>query len=312
MSKVSIIIPIYNGEKYLDECLQSVCSQSYKDIEILIINDGSTDSSLSICEKWKKKDSRINIFNNENHGVSYSRNFGIEKSIGKYIAFIDADDIVAQDYITILVDMLEKNPVCDLSIINLAPFSDRPKEGYSGENNILFVGQARKALHTYIGGFIGGRLYRADILKRNNIKLNEDISVCEDLLFNVQYLKYCNAAIYNTGIKYFYRQHNLSAYHNVYDLKWFDCINAYQSIVKEYEYEKEILSLVVFNYLKILFEAKYRAKVLKNEELIKKIKNEIKDKQKNRKKFSNKQKIQLFILKYFYPIVVAYRKIKGN
>lgn len=310
MNKVSIIIPIYNGEKYIDECLQSVGRQDYKNIEILIINDGSTDSSLQRCQHWQKKDSKIIIFNNENHGVSYSRNFGVEKCTGEYIAFIDADDIIAHDYITVLVDMMEGNPACDLSIVNLSAFSSSPKVCCSGKNEILSSTQAKQALHTYIGGFICGRLYRANILKRNNVRLNEDIAVCEDLLFNVEYLKYCHTVIYNTGAKYFYRQHNLSAFHNVHNPKWFDCIKAYQIILREYQDEQEIFLVVIFNYLKILFEAKYRAKFLKKKELIKKIKNEIKDNKKYRKKFSLKQKLKLLILEHFYPIVVFYRKIK--
>ncbi|WP_259681110.1 glycosyltransferase family 2 protein [Limosilactobacillus fermentum] len=98
MEKVSIIIPAYNAEKYLEQCLDSVCEQTYKNIEILIVNDGSTDSTGKIIEKYASKDSRIQFFHNENHGVSYSRNYAIEHSTGTYIAPVDSDDIIAPGY----------------------------------------------------------------------------------------------------------------------------------------------------------------------------------------------------------------------
>lgn len=309
-NKVSVILPIYNGEKYLDECLYSVCNQNYKNIEILIVNDGSIDSSLMICEKWQKQDSRIFIFNNENHGVSYSRNFGIEKSKGEYIAFIDADDIVSQDYITTLVDMIDNNPLCDCSIINFSIFSNKLKPFSNGENKSLSIYQTHLAVHGFIGGFVTAKLYRSDILKKGCLKLNEDIAVCEDLLFNVQYLRHCREVVYNTGVKYLYRQHEQSAIHNIYNLRWFDCLKAYQIIIQEYEEKKELLLMVVYNYLKMLCEAKYRAKFLKEKVFVKNAKNEIKCYQKYRKEFSIKQNIKLIILKYFYPIVVFYRKIR--
>lgn len=310
MDKVSIIIPLYNAEKYIDECLRFVCNQSYENIEILIINDGSTDSSLAICENWQKSDNRIIIFNNENHGVSYSRNFGVEKSKGKYIAFIDADDIVSLDYITTLVGMIEEDSLLDCSIVNNAAFSNTLKPFTDGENKRLLMGETHFALHSFIGGHICGKLYKSEILKKERLTLNEDIAVCEDLLFNVQYLRYCREVIYNAGAKYLYRQHGQSAFHNIYNFKWFDCIKAYEIIIQEYQQEKELLPIVVYNYLKILYEAKYRAKVLKKKELTKEVKNKIQCLQKYKKEFTIRQRATMLILKFFYPLVVFYRKCK--
>lgn len=310
MKKVSIIIPIYNGEKYINECLQSVCNQNYKNIEIIIVNDGSIDSSLTICRDWQKKDSRIIIFNNENHGVSYSRNFGIEKSTGEYLAFIDADDIISFDYILTLVEMIEKNPLYDCSIVSVGAFSKRLKPFSNGRMNRLSTYETHSALYSYLGGFIAGKLYKSDILKTNKLKLDENIAVCEDLLFNVQYLRHCREVVYNTGVKYLYRQHESSAIHNIYNLKWFDCLKAYELIIKNYQGEQELLIIVIYNYLRNLYEAQYRAKFLKNQELINMVKQEIKRNLKYIQYFSIKQKAKIFILKFFYPIVVFYRKIK--
>ena len=89
MSLVSIVVPIYNSEKYLKRCLDSLVNQTYHNIEILLIDDGSTDSSAQICNAYEKNDGRITVFHNDNHGVSYSRNFGIDRSNGMYLLFVD-------------------------------------------------------------------------------------------------------------------------------------------------------------------------------------------------------------------------------
>lgn len=107
--KVSIIIPIYNTEKYLNECIDSVLKQTYKNLEILLINDGSTDNSLSICEKYSESDKRIKVYNKKNGGLSDARNYGIEKAIGDYIFFLDSDDIIQIDTIEIMCNYLNNN-----------------------------------------------------------------------------------------------------------------------------------------------------------------------------------------------------------
>lgn len=105
---VSIIVPIYNKEKYLKECLKSIETQSYSNIEILLIDDGSTDSSLLICEEHKKADQRIKIFTKANGGVSETRNYGLCKANGEYIAFVDPDDYIDIRYIEMLVLAIKK------------------------------------------------------------------------------------------------------------------------------------------------------------------------------------------------------------
>lgn len=99
MELVSIVIPVYNCETKLKRCLQSVQKQTYKDIEVLIVNDGSTDNSLQVCEEFCKQDVRFHVFNQKNHGVSYSRNQGIKKANGQYLMFVDGDDEVLPDMV---------------------------------------------------------------------------------------------------------------------------------------------------------------------------------------------------------------------
>lgn len=97
---VSVIIPVYNVEKYLRRCLNSVIDQEYKNIEIILVNDGSTDNSLEMAISYKEKDKRIKVFSQENQGLSAARNTGLDKSQGEYIIFIDSDDYVSKDYVS--------------------------------------------------------------------------------------------------------------------------------------------------------------------------------------------------------------------
>ncbi len=110
MEKVSIIVPVYNVENYVEKCICSIISQTYKNIEIIIINDGSTDNSKQICEKYASKDNRIKFFNKENEGLATTRNYGIEKASGEFILFVDSDDYIEKDAVEILLAKIkEKN-----------------------------------------------------------------------------------------------------------------------------------------------------------------------------------------------------------
>ncbi|RVU70936.1 MULTISPECIES: glycosyltransferase family 2 protein [Lactobacillus] len=133
---ISIIIPIYNVEKYLKRCLDSVEKQIYTNLEIILINDGSTDDSLVIAEEYAKKDSRIKIFSETNHGLSAARNLGLKHVTGEYITFIDSDDYVSNDYVSYLYSLLEKsNFTASMSICSLMNvYEDSGKEINTGNN----------------------------------------------------------------------------------------------------------------------------------------------------------------------------------
>lgn len=105
---ISVIIPAYNAEKYIEKCIQSIIKQDYRDFEIIIVNDGSTDDTKAICEKYVKLDNRIKLVNTENRGAGSARNTGISKASGRYISFIDADDYICEDYYTRMYEMLKE------------------------------------------------------------------------------------------------------------------------------------------------------------------------------------------------------------
>jgi len=196
--KLSIIIPIYNAEKYLNECLTSIKNSS-SIYEVILVNDGSTDSSRKICEIVCKEDKRFKLFNNDNHGVSYSRNFGIEKAIGDYIMFVDADDVLKGEWENIVYDNFYKEDIVYI-------------------NNQIKQSETKRELLKYILGFnkpcLAGpcsKLYKRIFLLENNIKFNKDIINGEDMLFNVESLiRAKNYKIINACF-YLYRQINTSS-----------------------------------------------------------------------------------------------------
>lgn len=116
MPLFSIIVPVFNAEKRLSECIESILNQSVADFELLLINDGSTDSSLDVCNSYAKQDGRIRVLSKENGGVSSARNLGIEKSAGQWIAFIDADDTVSPSYLADFDIINEDDRKCELAI----------------------------------------------------------------------------------------------------------------------------------------------------------------------------------------------------
>ena len=111
---VSIIMPVYNSEKYVSDAIESVCNQSYKNWELLIVNDGSTDQSSKIADDYAKKDSRIKVFHRNNEGVSMARNYALDKCNGNYITFIDSDDVYHPERLKKMMQIFVQNPDCDI------------------------------------------------------------------------------------------------------------------------------------------------------------------------------------------------------
>lgn len=134
---ISVIVPIYNVEKYLKKCLDSIVSQTYNNLQIILVNDGSTDNSAVVCARYSKKDSRIELIEQENAGLSAARNAGIEKAKGEYLVFIDSDDVVDSDYIEYLYNLIVESGA-DMSICGIRESYDSGKErnlssGYKNE-----------------------------------------------------------------------------------------------------------------------------------------------------------------------------------
>ena len=130
---ITIIVPVYNGEKYIDQCINSILNQEYKNIELILVNDGSKDNSKLILDNWAKRESKIKVIHQENSGVSVARNKGIEMAQGSYITFVDVDDYVAKDYISYYYNLIKEYD----AQIALTPMPQKFKDD---SENVLLCG----------------------------------------------------------------------------------------------------------------------------------------------------------------------------
>lgn len=214
MSKlVSIIVPIYNAEKFIDQCLNSIVNQSYQNIEIILVNDGSSDQSIVKCDAWGQADSRIKVLNQANGGVSVARNRGIDVATGDLLLFIDVDDYIEQETISVLVEQ-QAQTQADMVIYgfyrHLMDGSIRKNEG----NNIAkmmtsgqFMSQFWQHYEEEITNTPFNKLYRSKILKENHIYFPKGITMGEDLLFNLDYLAFTNKIFISDSYFYHYIMH---------------------------------------------------------------------------------------------------------
>lgn len=190
---VSIIVPIYNSEKQLRRCIDSLLSQDYSKIEVLLINDGSTDNSLSIAEEYKSKDCRIKVLSQNNYGVSRARNLGLSNVYGEYICFVDSDDYVETNYIVNFINGLRDGVDLVFQGLNEIHLDKSirkiiPTQAYYSFTNVL-DGISDINRHKMFG-YVCNKLYKTSIIKENNIQFREDINLSEDRIFALQYLRY--------------------------------------------------------------------------------------------------------------------------
>ena len=190
---VSVIVPVYNSKDYLDACLNSIINQSYKALEIILIDDGSTDGSDDVLDLYALNDNRIKVVHNSNHGVSFTRNYGIKIATGSKILFIDSDDTVDLDYVKKLVTPLESNDcdlvICGINDVKVKNNRIRPRKFPKKLTGKLQDDFCALFMMPIITGPVT-KLYDANILRKNEVCFSEDISFNEDVMFNLQYLRY--------------------------------------------------------------------------------------------------------------------------
>ena len=215
MDTVSVIIPVFNAEKYLDECLRSVLSQTYKALEVILIDDGSLDGSGSLCDRWAETDSRVRVIHQANLGVSAARNAGIDKASGEWLLFVDSDDLLHHQAVEVLTDC-QKSLSSDYVIALHKMTSEEGSSEWS-----IPVNQADKLFAVPIAapaffslreekGFVTGHLIRKDLT--DNIRFSEDIDLGEDAAFNYQLFFKGEVSISLTEtVLYYYRYRNTSA-----------------------------------------------------------------------------------------------------
>lgn len=186
---VSIIMPVYNGEKHIENTIKSIKNQIYTNFELIIVNDGSTDKTQKICEKYKKT-INMKLINKVNEGVSVARNTGIKNASGEYITFIDSDDLYHRNYINKLCDeIISKSS--DWVICNYSYFEKINKD-------IIFEGKINtkkdvieKLQKQFLFNQLWNKIYKTQIIKKNKITFDKTTDLGEDAIFNIEYLKYC-------------------------------------------------------------------------------------------------------------------------
>lgn len=326
--KISVIIPVFNVEKYLKRCVESVLNQTYYNLEILLIDDGSTDRSGIICEELKKDDSRIKVFHKRNAGVSSARNVGIKNATGKYLIFIDSDDRLEFTMIEILYNNLKKNNV-DISVCEYyIEFENGKIERKQLEEEEKILTKEEFYVEILKDEFFGGYLFNKLIKKelvccKNDIKLfEENIHICEDLVFICQIAQAMNKAYYTTVPYYYYLQRKGGALKNIYSKKQLSNFYAYIKIIEIYNNNSIPIDIKFqIKFFKFCIDALFLMRLYKISD--KNFKEQVlKMKKKYYKKIKDNKNIKVqgkfkIMLSYYFPYIISRikfvkRKIKGE
>ena len=234
MELVSVIIPVYNVKEYLDECLLSVVNQTYQELEIILVDDGSTDESGHICDSWKEKDSRIQVLHQNNGGLSAARNSALSLCLGEWITFVDSDDVLASNYIEVMHDVAVSTGANLVQVrTNTNLFFDKDEQGkvWAGKANEFLLTEEYKTMAC-------AKLYRSKLWKEYRFpegKLHEDDAVVYKLVYEA------GKVAYTTDELYGYRQREGSiTIHKKYNLKQLDKLQFLKETVEFYREKNEI------------------------------------------------------------------------
>ena len=228
---ISIIVPVYNTEKYLKECIESILNQTYKNIQLILVNDGSTDDSLNICKSYKQIDNRVLVIDKPNSGVSETRNFGISVANGDYIGFVDSDDYIEKVMYEILLNKIisDNSDLC--AMIEYTINSFYIDEIKNVDQTITGFEALSKLLLLRFPASLCACLYSKNIIKEKT--LNKNIHFFEDFEFNFRILleskvvSVCNKKLYN------YRANETGANHQEINEKRMTCLNIYESVTSK-------------------------------------------------------------------------------
>lgn len=194
---VSIILPVYNAGLTLPRCIDSILNQEYTDFELLIVDDGSTDQSSSLCDEYASRDSRIRVIHKQNSGVSDSRNLALDRADGIYLQFVDSDDWITPNATRLLVDMAEQYH-CDMVISDFFRVSgDRVSHKGDIDDDCVLTQEEFAACMLenpadFYYGVLWNKLYRREIVEKHRLRMESDISWCEDFMFNLEYIRHAD------------------------------------------------------------------------------------------------------------------------
>ncbi len=241
---ISVIVPVYNAEKYLRRCVDSILAQTFTDFELLLIDDGSKDKSGEICDEYARKDNRVKVFHKENGGASAARNLGLDHANGYYVAFVDSDDYLSTEYLHSFyniiyvkdrVDLIIQSPIYTYQngIIKTKKITNRV---YDGENMLKdFINDGNLDFtepHS--------KLFRLSLIKENNIHFNEKVIIGEDGIFIAHFLRFCKFIDLSEDVGYYYVKSGNSIQNRFYspEKELYGVIEWKKSLMQLSEYAK--------------------------------------------------------------------------
>lgn len=257
---VSISVPVYNAEKTLHRCVDSILGQEYKDFELILVDDGSTDHSPEICDEYAQKDARVHVFHKENEGVSVARNLAIEVAEGTYLQFVDADDWITPDATRLMV-RAALSADCDMVITDFyrvvnERLSHKGDIGVSGVmDRETFAGYMMERPADYYYGVLWNKLFKREIVREHQLSMDPRISWCEDFMFNLEYIRYATVFYaLTTPVYYYVRTKGSLVGQGINPIKTikmkrmvFAYYNSlYKNILDEETYEKNRLQVYMF------------------------------------------------------------------
>ena len=252
---ISIIIPVYNVDKYLRQCLDSIVAQTCHDFEAILIDDGSTDLSGDICDEYAKAYNCIEVIHQKNGGVSLARNKGLEVAKGDYVTFVDADDMITPDYVEVLI---QRGCLVDVAFFSIEFMGSQMKEQ---DYRIIpdFCSNDRNIVENYlldyikptIFGYTWSKMFRLALIRENKIRFEEGLNFKEDYLFTTQYLHY---AVNVCGIKdvlYIYRTNSNDSLSKKASLEPASVLFKYVKLIKKQIVNYNHPNLVTYEYRRI-------------------------------------------------------------
>ena len=315
---VSVIVPIYKVENYLARCVDSILAQTYKDLEIILVDDGSPDNSPSICDEYAKKDARIKVIHKVNGGLSSARNAGLDVAKGKYIAFVDSDDWVEPCFIETLVTALEETNA-DMSACKFCRTKgDFAKREWFDTNVEVIEGEKFTSIFTEksYAGYACNKLFKNEIIQRNSLRYDEKIFNGEDFPFTTEYVFYANKVAYIKQDLYYYYFRETGIMNTISLTERFVTILYAREKTLEFlaENAPNVYDKCKASYLSILCKIKYMAMldIVKHNNVLVSVNRKLKVARKGLFTLKNvalKDKLKLFIMIYF-PKTMAkiYRK----
>lgn len=207
MVALSVIVPVYNVERYLSECIDSLIAQCFQDFELLLIDDGSLDNSGLICDKYAEQNKRIRVFHKKNEGVSSARNYGIEHASGKWITFVDADDFVGIDFLKGLYYPIFNGLIVDFVHGGCSNFWNG-KSVTVNQSYDYYVGNDKGKLFSSFRGLAVSKLFKTEIIRENGLMFDDNMKIAEDMAFTMDYLHYVDSYAFVETTCYYYRQDN--------------------------------------------------------------------------------------------------------